>query len=123
MINLGFNYLTFGAAVIVGLQFKHFGLKKHRFKQFLDPFPLQGGNLHKDGRSTPIFGDEIPIGKLLLNPVRIGFGKVALVDRHDDGNSRLFGMVNGFYGLGHDAVISGHHEDYQVGNLGPPGSH
>ena len=57
----------------------------------------------------------------LLDPVRIGLGLVDLVDGHDDGDAGGLGVVDGFLGLGHDAVVGGDDQDDDVGELGPAG--
>ena len=54
---------------------------------------------------------------------RIGAGFVDLVDGHDNGNSGHPGMVDGFHGLAHDAVIGGHDQNDDIRHLGPSGPH
>ena len=48
---------------------------------------------------------------------------VDFVDRDDDRNLRRFGVVDGFEGLRHHAVVGRHHQHHDVGDLGSAGSH
>ena len=54
---------------------------------------------------------------------RIGVGLVHLVDGHDDRNAGRLGVLDGFDGLRHDAVIGRHHQDRDIGRLGAAGTH
>ncbi len=63
------------------------------------------------------------LGQFLLDPFRLGLGLVNLVDRHDDRHSGSLGVVDGFAGLGHDAIVGGDHQDNDIGNLGTAGTH
>ncbi len=55
--------------------------------------------------------------------LRLGVGLVDLVDRHDHRNLRRLGVIDGFDGLRHDAVIGRDHQDHDVGDLGAAGAH
>ena len=84
------------------------------------------GNFDEDrafAAGGPFFGDESAIGELLLHALRVGFGLVDLVDGHDDGNFGGLGVIDGFQSLRHDAVVCGHHDDHNVGDLGAAGAH
>ena len=50
-------------------------------------------------------------------------GRVDLVDRDDDRHLGRFGVVDGFEGLRHDAVVRRHHQDDDIGDLGAAGAH
>ena len=50
-------------------------------------------------------------------------GLVDLVDRHDDRHFGRLGVVDGFEGLRHDAVVGRHHQDDDIGDLGAAGAH
>ena len=63
------------------------------------------------------------LGELLEHPVRIGLLTVDLVDRHHDGHVGGLGVVDGLDRLGHHPVVGRHHQDHDVGHLGPPGPH
>ena len=53
----------------------------------------------------------------------IGFGLVDLVDGDDDGHLGGAGVIDGFEGLGHDAVIGSDDHDDDVGDLGAASTH
>ena len=58
-----------------------------------------------------------------LDPGGIGVALVDLVDRDDHRHLRRLGVGDGFHRLGHDAVIGGHHQNDQIGDLGAAGAH
>ncbi len=68
-------------------------------------------------------GTSAVFGELLLDPVGVGAGLVHLVDGHDDGHVGGLGVVDGLNGLRHDAVVGGHDQDGDVGDLGAAGAH
>ena len=55
--------------------------------------------------------------------VRIGFGLVHLVDRHDHRDAGSLGVIDGLDRLRHDAVIGGHHQHDDVGDVGAALAH
>ena len=61
--------------------------------------------------------------KLGSDAVWIGIGLVDLVDRHDDRHAGGFGVVDGFDGLRHDAVIGGNAKHHDIRDPGAPGAH
>ena len=61
--------------------------------------------------------------QLGADAVGIHIGLIHLVDGHDDRHFRRLGVVDGFDGLRHDAVITGHHEDDDIRCLGAAGAH
>ena len=63
------------------------------------------------------------LGELLEDPVGIRVLTVDLVDGHDDRHLGRLGVVDGLDGLGHDTVVRRHHEDDDVGHLGPSRTH
>ena len=73
--------------------------------------------------AAPGFRDEPVLGQLLEDPVGVGVGQVDLVDGDDDGHVGRLGVVDGLDGLGHHAVVGGHDEDHDVGDLGASGPH
>ena len=82
-----------------------------------------GGNRHHDHVAAPIFGQQAAIGELLLDALGLRVGLVDLVDGHDDGHAGGSGVIDGFEGLRHDAVVGRHHQDHDVGDLGAAGAH
>ena len=61
--------------------------------------------------------------ELLLDALGLGVGLVDLVDGHDDRHSGRRGVVDGFEGLRHDAIVGRHHQDDDIGDLGAAGTH
>ena len=61
--------------------------------------------------------------QLGADTVGIHIGLIHLVDGHDDRHFRRLGVVDGFDGLRHDAVITGHHEDDDIRRLGTASAH
>ena len=70
-----------------------------------------GGDRADNGVAAPLLGHQTVLGQLLLDAVGVGAGLIHLVDGHDDGNFGGLGVVDGLHGLGHDAVVGGHHQD------------
>jgi hypothetical protein len=62
-------------------------------------------------------------GKLLLDAIGLRIGLVHLVDRNDDRHARRPDVGDRFFGLRHDAVVGGDHEDGDVGDLGAARAH
>ena len=67
--------------------------------------------------AAPVFRHQAAIGQLLLHPIRHGVRLVDLVDRDDDRNFGGVGVVDGFEGLRHDAVIGRHDQHDDVRGL------
>lgn len=63
------------------------------------------------------------LGQLVLDPIRIGALLVDLVDRDDHRHAGGLRVLDGLDGLGHDAVIGGHHQHHHVGGLGTARTH
>ena len=79
--------------------------------------------LYGDGVAAPFLDDQAGICQLLFYKVYVGVGPVYLVDGDDDGHLGGPGVVDGLYRLRHDAVVSGHHQDGHVGDIGAVGAH
>ena len=123
LVQLPFHDGTASSLVRVSLQVHNVGLEQHHFQQLFQVQPFLGRDLHHGGVATPFFGDQPLLGEFPFDPFRIGIGLVDLVDGHDDGNPGRLGVIDRLLGLGHDAIVGGDHEDDDVGDLRPPGSH
>ena len=123
LLQPGLDDGALGGAVGVGLQLPHLGGEHHHIQQVVDTLAGLGGNFADDGIAAPLLGHQLILGELLHDPVRVGAGFIHLVDGHDNGNLGGLGVVDGLHGLGHDAVVGGHHQDGQVGDHGAPGPH
>ncbi len=62
-------------------------------------------------------GIRSAIGELALHALGLSVGLVDLVDRHDDRHMGRLRVGDGFFGLRHHAVIGGHDEHDDVGDL------
>ena len=81
------------------------------------------GDFDHDRVAAPLFRHQAAIGQLPLDALGLRFGLVDLVDGHDDGNAGGLGVVDGFERLRHHAVVGGHHQHDDVGDLGAARAH
>jgi hypothetical protein len=105
------------------LQFQHFGLQQHLFEQIVDALAGLGRHRHEGRIAAVLFRHHALGHQFLLDAFRIGFRLVDLVHRHHQRHVGGLGVVDGFLGLRHDAVVGRHHQDDDVGGLGAAGTH
>ena len=91
--------------------------------RLVDSQTLFGGYLHKNCITAPVFRCQSVFGQLPFDPIRIRIGFVDFVDRNDNRDIGGAGMINGFNGLRHHAVIGGHHQNDDVGDFGAARPH
>ena len=112
-----------GRRILRRLELEHFGLQQNRVEQIVDA----GAGLRRDLDELRVaavflgqhaFGDE-----LLLDPIRIGFGLVDLVDRDDDRHVAGLRVRDRLLGLRHHAVVGRDDQDDDVGDLRAAGAH
>ena len=96
-------------AVGVCLQFLYLCYQQDVLQQLVNALSGLCRNRHTNNVAAPFLADQLMLGQLLLDPLRIGAFLIDLVDGNDDGHSCRLGVVDGFYGLGHDAVVRCHH--------------
>ena len=106
-----------------GAQLLQVGNQQNHFQELLQVGLLFGRHFYHYRLATPVFRHQAAVGELLLHALGQGVGLVNLVDRHQDGNIGGAGVVNGFQGLGHHAVVGRHHQHHYVGHLGAAGAH
>ena len=123
LVESGLNNRPLCHLMRVGTQFQYFSLQQNHLQQIIQPKLLLGGNLHKDGVTAPLFGDQLQFGELLLNAIRICVLQIDLVNRNNNGDIRSLGMGNGFPCLWHHAIIGRHHQDHDIGNLSTACTH
>ena len=123
LVQLGLDDDTLGAAVGVGLQLLDLGHQQDVLQQIVDAHAGERGHGNADDVAAPLLGHQIVLGQLLLDVLGVSGGLIHLVDGHDDVNTRGLGVVDGFHGLGHDAVVGGHHQNGNIGCLGTAGTH
>ena len=123
LVETRFDDETAGGTFDRGLQFKHFGLQKDVFQEFVHALAGLGGDRAEGNVAAPFFRHHVVGDQFLLDAFGIGFGLVDLVDRHDQGNAGRTGVRNGFLRLRHHAVVGRDHENDDVGRLRAAGAH
>ena len=123
LVQPGLDDGALGRPVGVGLQLRHLSGEGHHLQQVVDAHAGLGGDGADDGLAAPLLGHQLVLGELLHDAVGVGGGFIHLVDGHDDGDLGGLGVVDGLHGLGHDAVLGGHHQDGDVRDHGAPGPH
>ena len=102
------------------------GNEADHFEEQIEIEALLRGDFHENrafATSCPFFGNESAIGELLFHAIGIGFRLIDFVYRNDDRYFRGLGVIDGFEGLRHDAVVCSHHDDDDVCHLGSAGTH
>ncbi len=122
-LDAGFDDVALGAAVGIRLQLEQFGLEQNHFQQLVDALFRQCGNVHENRVAAPIVRHQPLVLQLLADFQGIGVGMVNFVDRHQNGNFGRLRVIEGFEGLRHDAVVGGHHEHDEVGDVRAAGAH
>ena len=87
------------------------------------PVPSSAETGTNSVRAAPVGGDHLALGELLLDAVEVGALLVDLVDRHHERHLGRLRVVDRLDRLRHDAVVGGHHDDRDVGDLGAAGAH
>ena len=123
LVQLGFDDNALGHAVGVGLEFHGIGLQQDHFQQVVHAVAGNGADGHHDGVAAPIFWHQLVLGQILHDAVGVGGGLIHLVDGNHDGHVGGLGVVDGFDGLGHHAVVRGHHQHGDVRSLGAAHTH
>ena len=122
-IEFGFEHNA-GCRTIGGrLQFLQVGDEADHFHQQIEVGLLLGGNIDENRLAAPLFRHQAAIGELLLHAIGDGVGLVDLVDCDDDRNFRRVGMIDGFEGLRHHAIIGSDHQHDDVGGLCAASTH
>ncbi len=126
-IELGLEHRTHGLAAWRCLGRLDVADQADHFQQQIEILALLCRNLDEDrallARSGPLLGNQTAIGELLFHPLDIGLGFIDLVYGHDDRNIGGLGVIDGLDRLRHHAVVGGHHDHYNIGDLGAAGAH
>ena len=123
LLQTRFDHIARGQTRGRRLEFEYFGLQQDAVEQLIDAHAGFRRDRHEDVLAAPLFGNDAVFGELLPDLLRIGFGLVHLVERHDDGHFGRLRVLDGFDGLRHDAVVRAHHQDHDVGDLGAACTH
>ena len=108
---------TLCAAIGVRAQILHFGNQQNAFQKVIDAHTRQCGDRHADHVAAPLLGNEIILGERLLNLIGVGARLIHFIDSDHDIQTCVLCVVDGFYGLRHDAVVGGDHQNGDVGRL------
>jgi hypothetical protein len=122
-IQLGLQHIPHGRACGIGFQILQIGHEQDHLQQQIQVDPHLGGNGHHHGIAAPILRQQAAIGELLLDALRLGIRLVDLVNGDDDGDLGCAGVVDGFQGLRHHAVVGRHHQHHDIGDFGAAGAH
>jgi hypothetical protein len=118
-----FDHGAFRRAVRIGFELEHFGLQRDHIEQLVEIGLL----FRRDVDFEHVAAERLDLNLVLqqLRAHALGFGVrlVDLVDGNDDRNLRGLGVMDRLDRLRHDAVIGGHHQHDDVGDLGAARTH
>ena len=122
-VHLALQAGAIGRAARVGLVIVQFGDRQQRFQQIVDALAGQCTALHQFRFAAPFARQQFVGRQLLHDTVDIDAGQIDLVERHDDRYAGRTGMADRFFRLRHHAVIGGHDQHCDVGDVGAAGPH
>ena len=122
-IELGFDDGADGGTLGLGLLLVGVGDEADHLFEAVEVDALLGGDFDELGVAAHGGGLHAARGELLHDLRGVGLGLVDLVDGDDDRHLGGAGVVDGFEGLGHDAVVGCDDDDDDVGDLGSAGTH
>ncbi len=122
-IQLGLDDGAVGGAVRIGLQVHDLGLEEDTLDQVVQAHLLSRRDLDGLGFAAQAFHYDLVLQQFVDHLGRVGARLVDLVDRHDDRRAGSLGVLDGLDGLGHDAVVGGHHQHHDVGDVGAARPH
>ena len=105
------------------LELEQVGLKEDLLEELVHVESLLGRDLLALVLATPVLDEDVHLGELAADGIRHGTGLVYLVDGEDHRDVGGLCVVDGFYRLGHDCVVSRDDDDGEVGHLGTTGTH
>ena len=123
LVQTRFDDQTLGCGLHRGLEFQHFGLQEHLLEQVVNAHTGFGRDGDKRRFATEFFGHNFFRNQLGTHALDVRIGLVHLVDGNNDRHTGCFGVLDGFFGLRHDAVVTSHHQDDDVGGLCTTGTH
>ena len=121
-VQFGLDDNAAGRAGRIGFEFGNFRHYQQVLQQVADAVPGAGRNGNGNYVAAPILDQQIALAELPLDPFRVGSGQIHFVDGDHNGHLGGPGVVDGFLGLRHNAVIGGHHQDGNISNPGAAGA-
>ncbi len=122
-LQLGLDDDAFGGTVGIGLELEQLGLQQDRFQQPVDAGLLEGGNLDLERLARHALHDHLVLQQVGAHPLGVGVRLVDLVDGDDHLHAGGLGVIDRLHRLRHDAVVGGHHQHHEVGDLGAARAH
>ena len=123
LFHLGFDDDAFGWSVGVGLEVEKLSLQKDHFFKLIEIGFFRRRDLDRQDIATHFLNHHFMLQQLVADAVGVGFGFVDFVDGDDDRHLGGLGVVDGFYGLRHDAVVGGDAKDNDIGDRSAAGAH
>ncbi len=105
------------------LQLKHFGLQQDGVQQVINAVAGVCRHFDKLGITAPVLGNHLAGRQFTLDAVGVGALLIHLVDGDNQGHLGSLGVLHGFFGLWHDTVIGGHHQNDDIRALRTAGAH
>ena len=122
-IELGFDDRADCGTILLGLLLVGIGDEADHFLECVEVDALLGRDFDELRIATLVGRLHAACGELLDNLGCVGLRLVDLVDGDDDRHLGGAGMVDGFDGLGHDAIVGCDDDDDDVGDLGSACTH
>ena len=123
LVELGFDHRGFGITIRTGFEFKQLGLQGDLFEQSVKACAGLRRDFGIQHIARHLFHDHFMFEQTGAHLIGVRFRLVDLVDRHDDRDARRFGVIDGLDRLRHDAVIRGHDQNDDIGDIGPARAH
>ena len=99
------------------LEFQHLGLQQDLLQQRIDAFAGLGRHGNHRRFTAEILGHDAVLQQVVLDPLRIGFMLVDLVDCNHQRHPGRLGVGDRLYGLRHGAVVRRHHQHDDIGHF------
>ena len=123
LLDPGLEHDAAGALVGVRLEIEQLGDEQDHLEQAVDVGALLGRDLDAHVLAAVFLDHDAVLGELLLDHIRLGGGKIDLVDRDHDRHAGRLGVIDRLDGLRHHAVVGGDHQHHDVGHLGAARAH
>jgi hypothetical protein len=101
----------------IGFEILQIRYQQNHLEQQIETGFGTGRNGHHHHIAAPVLRQQIAVGQLLLDALRLSIRLVDLVDRDDDRHFRGFGVIDGFERLRHHAVVGRHHQHHDIGDF------